>query len=79
MKAMETLIEELAELGPEVIGDCSIEVILSLDQLALARAFGSIARRYEEGIINEQEARLFARLHWIAAALRVTMAPRESV
>ena len=75
MKPVQTLVDELVELGPQVIGDCSIAVLRAIDEEALARAFEVIGRRYAAGVIDEQEARLFARMRWVAAALRAAMGP----
>lgn len=65
---------KLIKAGRGIVGDCSISIVLSLDTRALAHTLDDVVRCCNAGLIDEDQALLFARVHWALAGLKASNA-----
>jgi hypothetical protein len=64
------LVEKIIGAGRATTGDCSGPTVDRIDFPQLTRALTDVMRSYRAGRIGEEEALLFARVHWALAALK---------
>ena len=58
------------DAGMKTLGDCSDATINRIDFRTLSRTLGGVIRCHTAGLIGEEQALLFARVHCALAALK---------